>query len=175
MARAQVIILSDDDRRGASRRPLGAPATLRDTARTPLDAQLVDMSETGCLIRMDGNLAIGTGISVGVVGLPVTEATIVRRSGQVYGCAFVRPLPIGSVSGAGLGSNVVSGAFPAPLTMADMDQPTPSAVRGVTKAARRTAHWAAFIAITPLAITWIAGRALYLGITRRAPDPARDD
>lgn len=86
--------------RQAARLPIQAGATVRDDSARPLDAEVVDLSTTGCLIVVDGVVAVPSDISIGIAGIGRVSARIVRRNGQRYGCAFDQPLSDAAVLAA---------------------------------------------------------------------------
>ncbi|WP_242138438.1 MULTISPECIES: PilZ domain-containing protein [unclassified Sphingomonas] len=108
--------------RQAPRRPIHAGATVRDDRARPIDAEVVDLSTTGCLIVVDGVVAVPSDISIGIAGIGRVSARIVRRNGQRYGCAFDQPLSEGAVLAARAVQTVVpfaTGADPLPTGASD--------------------------------------------------------
>lgn len=99
--------------RQAERRPVTAGATLRDESARPVDAEVVDLSTTGCLIVVEGELTVPSDVSIGIAGIGRVSGRIVRRSGQRYGCAFDEPLSDSAVQAARAVETVVAFATPA--------------------------------------------------------------
>lgn len=104
---AQLFLQEDDaaleqgvSGRQAPRRPVDAGATIRDKDARPIDAKVVDMSTTGCLIVVDGTIAVPSSISIGIAGIGRVSAQIVRRNGSRYGCAFDQPLSDSAIQAA---------------------------------------------------------------------------
>lgn len=86
--------------RKAPRVPITAGATVRDRSARPLDATVVDLSSTGCLIVVDGTVAVPSDISIGIAGIGRVSARIVRQTGDHYGCAFDQRLSDAAVLAA---------------------------------------------------------------------------
>lgn len=99
-----------DARRG-ERVPLEADATLRAPSGEPLDAVVNDLSEFGFRVEIDGQLAIGDAVSLGLPGLGMAEAIVVRQIAGEYGCEFLRPVNAALIADAANASTVVTSAF----------------------------------------------------------------
>ncbi len=89
MLSAKLFVAASQDGRGADRRSLDAPATMRDATETPITVAVRDLSSTGVRFDCDRVLEIGQQIRIGISGLGVQAATIVHRNGG-YGCTFDR-------------------------------------------------------------------------------------
>ena len=112
---AATMFLEDPaQRRSADRMPIDASATVRPASAEPIDVVVRDLSTDGCLIETRARLDEGSTIRLGIAGVPVSEARIVRRSGQDYGCRFVRPLREADVAMAGRIETVHRGLFAEP-------------------------------------------------------------
>ncbi|WP_010218710.1 PilZ domain-containing protein [Sphingomonas sp. PAMC 26621] len=114
------LFLEDDDTvltgpsgRLAERLPVQAGATLRDDTLRPVDADVIDLSTTGCLIVVSDTLAVPSEISIGIAGIGRVSGRIVRGSGKRYGCAFDEPLSEAAVLAARAVQTVVPFATPA--------------------------------------------------------------
>lgn len=99
--------------RQAPRLPIQAGATVRDQNARPIDATVIDLSTTGCLIVVDGTVAVPSDISIGIGGIGRVSARIVRRNGERYGCAFDQPLSDAAVFAARAVDTVVPFALAA--------------------------------------------------------------
>lgn len=103
------------DNRQSDRFEVEVDATVRAAAATPLDATVSDLSETGFRATIAQDLPIGTEISIGLPGVGVIEACIVRREGSKYGCQFLVPVTPEAIAKATSVETVV--AFPSPESM----------------------------------------------------------
>jgi len=131
---AQLFLQEDDVQqaqglsgRQAPRQPIVAGATVRDESARPIDAKVLDMSATGCLIVVDGVIAVPSNISIGIAGIGRVSAQIVRRNGSRYGCAFDERLSDSAILAARAVETVVpfaTSAEPLP-TGADMTEALP--------------------------------------------------
>ncbi|MDH4744788.1 PilZ domain-containing protein [Sphingomonas sp. CBMAI 2297] len=89
---AKLEILGDIDRRGAIRFDTDSPSTLRTPDGGPIDVQVEDFSRTGFRFSSELDLPEGTLVSLGLSGAGSRAAKVVRRSGNTYGCAFMKAL-----------------------------------------------------------------------------------
>lgn len=89
---AKLEILGDIDRRGAIRFDADSPSTLRTPDGAPIDVRVEDFSRTGFRFGSELDLPVGTLVSLGLSGAGSRAAKIVRRSGNSYGCAFMKAL-----------------------------------------------------------------------------------
>jgi hypothetical protein len=105
--------------RAADRREVQAGATLRDEASLPIDAEIVDLSTSGCLIVANRDLPVPSIVTIALSGTGTFAARIVRRDGDRFGCAFVVPLPEEAVAAARAVDTVVplaAAVLPAPAS-----------------------------------------------------------
>jgi methyl-accepting chemotaxis protein len=80
----------DADRRMAERVLRSGPATLRLKDGRAIAAELVDISERGCAIRLGASAPATIGeVTITIAGLPPLRATTARRDGRDAGFAFV--------------------------------------------------------------------------------------
>lgn len=56
------------------------------------DVTIIDLSMTGFRCETSFNLRVGQLVFVTIPSLGALEATVMRRTGFVYGCQFERPL-----------------------------------------------------------------------------------
>lgn len=108
-------------RRAAERTPLSVGATIRGSGEGVCDAAVHDLSTTGCQLATEARLTAGAAISIGVAGLGVVPATVVRRVGDRYGCRFLSPVDQAAVDAAQTARTVV----PFDGTLAAMDAAPP--------------------------------------------------
>jgi hypothetical protein len=80
------------DGRWAERHPLERDATLRDPDWSPIDVTVEDLSEGGFRVTASTELAIGAEIGLGLAGIGMRQARVVRRTKSLYGCEFLVPL-----------------------------------------------------------------------------------
>lgn len=160
---ASLVFEESAERRDAQRVPVGSAATARRQS-VPIDVVILDLSRDGCLIETDAALREGMKISLGIGGIPLRQADVVRRAGGQYGCRFRVPLTADEVNRAGKVDTVRTGSF------ARRSPPTP--VSGLNRAAAGInllligAVWAlAGIVFLPLLI----GQALIGGIAGKPP------
>ena len=99
--------------RQAERLRVQAGATLRDEQSRPIDADVIDLSATGCLIVVKSKLTVPSDISIGIAGSGRVSGRIVRGSGHRYGCQFDQPLADSAVLAARAVQTVVPFATPA--------------------------------------------------------------
>jgi hypothetical protein len=119
-----------DDRRAADRVAVGAETTMRVDG-TPLSAEVEDISETGCLIRLTAGVALSVGdkVRIGLPGTGAFDAEIVRVAGNATGCRFVRPLSADQLAAAFASDVVVAGEWSPEQTPADRPDPDKLSVR----------------------------------------------
>lgn len=86
--------------RGAERVTMDRASTLRDEDDRPFDVQIEDISLTGFRLRLPFAAMVDQDITIGVPGLGVRTATIVRSEGKIAGCVFERPLDPGELQKA---------------------------------------------------------------------------
>src|SRR5262249_15740005 len=80
------------DARHGERHPVAIEATLRDADAAPFDAAIEDLSVSGFRVSVPAHLSIGDEIGIGVSGIGVRRARVVRSDGTVHGCEFLVPL-----------------------------------------------------------------------------------
>jgi hypothetical protein len=94
------------DQRDAERLPLVVGATLRDIERRPYDVRIDDLSQTGCHVTTLLGLPLQEVVTVGIPGIGMHEARLIRETAGGYGCEFIRNLAAADVQKA-LRANVV--------------------------------------------------------------------
>ncbi|MBW4331207.1 PilZ domain-containing protein [Stakelama sp. CBK3Z-3] len=146
----EAVIFRDADR--APRVRLDTEATLRDDAGYPVELTLIDLSQSGFLIRTAVELDIGEQFSIGIPGVAAHRAVVRRRDGDEYGCEFFQPLTEQEVSQAGLdtviawpGTDTADFAAHPPVT-----QRYPRRVRALIYGAGLVLSWAAVFGISRL-------------------------
>lgn len=108
---ARLFVADPDERRYSQRRAVGAEATLRTGRAIPHDVVVQDLSVSGCRFASADMFSDGARISIGIAGLGVHQARIVRREGRLHGCEFVQPLTPAQVMIAGQAQTVHRTAF----------------------------------------------------------------
>jgi hypothetical protein len=92
--------------------PVDRPATLRDSTQSPVDVAVDNLSGTGCLLRAEEDLAVDTIVSLGIPGIGVHQARIIRVDRPYYGCEFVMPISLNSVQIALKSETTIERMFP---------------------------------------------------------------
>jgi len=80
------------DGRGSKRFRVAFDATLRDPLHAPLDVVVEDLSASGFRVLTPANLAVGIEIGLGLAGIGMHRARVIRHENGAYGCEFVTPL-----------------------------------------------------------------------------------
>lgn len=83
--------LYDDDRL-AERHSVMLDGTLRNPQAEPQDVIIDDLSATGFRTVLAMGLAVGDVITLGVFGVGLRSAQVMRKSEGQYGCQFLEPL-----------------------------------------------------------------------------------
>jgi hypothetical protein len=96
----------------ADRVALGRPATMRDPARAPIDVLIENLSETGALLRTDAQLPVGSLVSLGVAGLGMQLARVVRHESRAAAVEFMVPLERPAVARAATARVISAVAIP---------------------------------------------------------------
>ncbi len=97
--------------RSAERHDLAADATVRGADRIPVDVLVADLSQTGCLFVSTQALPVGSVVTIGIAGVGLREAVIVRNQDVRFGCTFSVPLTEAEL-GAGLAESETVAFFP---------------------------------------------------------------
>jgi len=106
-----LIVQLYDSGRSAERHDLGADATVRGPDRVPIDVLVADLSRTGCLFVSTEPLQIDGIITIGIAGVGLREARIVRNQDVRFGCTFLVPLSEAELA-AGLAESETVALFP---------------------------------------------------------------
>lgn len=80
------------DSRWAERHQVERDATLRDPDWSPIDITVDNLSEGGFRATVNADLPVGAEIGLGLAGIGLRAARIVRRTDSSYGCEFLTPL-----------------------------------------------------------------------------------
>jgi len=151
-----------DSGRSAERHDLGADATVRGADRVPIDVLVADLSQTGCLFVSTEPLRIDTIITIGIAGVGLREARIVRHQDVRFGCIFLIPLTAGELA-AGLSESQTVALFPMDL-QPDADAMMPAVdkmsrrARLMVAAGLAIASWAGLLWIVAAGVRMTAGR-----------------
>lgn len=106
-----LIVQLYDSGRSAERHDLGADATVRGPDRVPIDVLVADLSRTGCLFVSTEPLGSDATITIGIAGVGLREARIVRNQDVRFGCTFLIPLTDAELA-AGLAESETIALFP---------------------------------------------------------------
>lgn len=106
-----LIVQLYDSGRSAERHDLGADATVRGPDRVPIDVLVADLSRTGCLFVSTEPLHVDGVITIGIAGVGLREARIVRNQDVRFGCTFLIPLTDAELA-AGLAESETIALFP---------------------------------------------------------------
>ena len=173
---ARLFVTDPAERRASERFPVDAFGTLRDASSRPIDVTLNDLSMDGCLMEAAAELTIGGMVRLGIAGLPLLDARVVRRddAGR-YGCEFTRRLAGRDVERAGKVETVLRGPFveidpPAPARAAPSAPARPGPFKRAAILAERSV---VTIALT-LMVAYVVTASAWLRMQRRfgAPGPA---
>lgn len=147
MAIAAKIILSDrNDRWRSPRRPLSLDATLRAGSGTPLDVRIYDLSVSGFLMEAEAELEIGNEIHIGIGGIGVSSARVIRTAGNLFGCEFRR-----AIASQDLVAAKAAEVLPLHLPDGGEDGAYPEPVVALWTPQARLA-----VTIVPAALCWVA-------------------
>jgi hypothetical protein len=80
------------DGRSAERHAVSLDGTLRDPEWNPYDVVVEDLSSSGFRMPARADLEVGAYVSLGLPGVGICPARVVRQAGDRYGCAFLVPL-----------------------------------------------------------------------------------
>lgn len=151
------------DARWAERHQVERDATLRDPDWSPIDVTIEDLSEGGFRALADAELPVGAEIGLGLAGIGLRPARVVRRTGNAYGCEFLTPL-----TGMELHAALAAPASdPIALPIAarrdidleDEDFPDrlPPLARVLAISAGAIAAWAVVLGIGWIVVAWVRG------------------
>lgn len=80
------------DIRAAERYPVVLDGTLRNARAEPQDVVIDDLSATGFRTTTASNVTVGEDITLGVFGVGLRAARVLRETDTGYGCQFLVPL-----------------------------------------------------------------------------------
>lgn len=123
-----LIVQLYDSGRSAERHDLAADATVRGADRVPIDVLVADLSRTGCLFVSTEPLAVDTIITIGIAGVGLREARIVRNQDVRFGCTFLLPLTEAELA-AGLAESETVALFPTDARHGTPDAPLPAVTK----------------------------------------------
>ena len=93
LARIELLDERDEsERRTDPRQGVGKPSTARGPDDAAVDVVVKDLSASGLSFTAAAKWEVQSRISVGLAGPGRVSGTIVRREGDIYGCAFDRAL-----------------------------------------------------------------------------------
>lgn len=114
MALAASVYRAEGSRESRVTTALGS--TVRNERREPIDATILDVSTSGFRVRVGADLSVGDEITLGLAGLGMVPARVVRQSGQDYGCEFRTPVSSQALAAALTADTLLEGRF-APLPL----------------------------------------------------------
>ncbi|UZK67743.1 PilZ domain-containing protein [Sphingomonas sp. M1-B02] len=102
------------DARSGERTEVALDGTLRSSDGIPIDIEIDEISLSGFRTSTPLALRVGDSISVGISGLGMRRATVVRQRGDSFGCRFTPSLPSNFLDGitASSGAGAMSTIFP---------------------------------------------------------------
>uniref|UniRef100_UPI0035CBA8A1 PilZ domain-containing protein n=1 Tax=uncultured Sphingomonas sp. TaxID=158754 RepID=UPI0035CBA8A1 len=77
----------------ADRLSVDLDATLRDAQARPIAVEIEDISATGFRMQTSTLLAVDDEITIGIAGLGMRPARVVRQQDTYYGCLFLESVP----------------------------------------------------------------------------------
>ena len=89
---AELILVSDDGRRGAKRRLVNFAASVRDGATQSLKIRVADLSTSGCKISSDVPLETNQEVWIKLTGMVAMRAHVVWNEDGQVGCKFCVPI-----------------------------------------------------------------------------------
>jgi hypothetical protein len=128
---------------------------MRVSERAPIDIEIVDVSVSGAAFLTRADVTVGTEISIGIPGLPLSQATVVRQIDGGYACEFSRAISPALLDQAGR-QNIVGWPkapqrAPQPAEAAEpVVEKWPGVVRVPTAIALGAIAWAALYALTQI-------------------------
>jgi hypothetical protein len=114
-----------DDTRGAERQRVALDSTLRNADAEPFDVMVEDLSATGFRVPAVADLMIGDMVTIGISGIGLRRAVVVRASDDKYGCQFLQPIDASAMTAA------MDGVINRPITFPrgrSIDIPLPAPV-----------------------------------------------
>lgn len=130
------------------RKPVSFDSTVRDPSLQPIDATVLDISGSGFRARVETPLEVSDEITLGLPGLGMVPAVVVRKAGRDYGCAFKAPVTARAIAAALAAEPVHKASFPALPPPADelATDKWPVATRVAIIGGGAAALWALIIA-----------------------------
>lgn len=149
------------DSRWGERHQVERDATLRDPDWSPIDVTVEDLSESGFRVTAPTDLAVGAEIGLGLSGIGLRQARVVRRAENLYGCEFLIPLTTAELKAALAGPPTTPVALPidSPILGEEEEHPErlPLMMRVVAISVSAAAAWAALIGVAWLAVRMVRG------------------
>ncbi len=96
----------------SEREGIEQPGTLREIGDFPVDVEVTNLSETGCLLATDATLRPGLMFTLGIPGIGIHTARAVRHGEDGIGCEFLRPISRDEIEIAKSAEIVVEARFP---------------------------------------------------------------
>jgi hypothetical protein len=148
------------DGRWAERHPLERDATLRDPDWSPIDVTVEDLSEGGFRVTAATELPIGAEIGLGLAGIGMRQARVVRRTKALYGCEFLVPLTNPELRAALAGPPTTPIALPFEAPVLDVEEHPerlPLLMRAVAIVAGAVLAWAIVLGLGWILVGLVRG------------------
>lgn len=146
------------DVRSAERHEVALDGTLRNPDWKPFDVVVDELSSTGFRVPATTHLDVGAAVSLGLPGVGMCPAQVVRRTAEQYGCVFSTPLSPDQFAAAlratAAQTIVLSPLAGAPLLQATIDAAEDRSIgmplRALAVVGLAGASWAGLIAASNL-------------------------
>ena len=128
---AKVFTEFNEERRSAERTPAHLDSVIRDGDAGAGEVVIHDISSTGFLLSTGADLGLGMVIGLGLPGVGIVRAFLVRREREMFGGKFVEPITPAEIRRALAGDPIVWGRFPSfqrPGTMLPWEEEYGSAI-----------------------------------------------
>lgn len=89
------------ERRQASRVPVALEATVRELGATGIEAQVLNISESGFMARTDHSFEVGTRVWLMLPGRDRANAVVKWTAGDKLGAEFAEPISLDDLKAAG--------------------------------------------------------------------------
>ena len=89
---AELVLVSEDGRRGAKRRLVNFASSVRDGATQSLKIRVTDLSISGCKISSEGELHTDQEVWIKLTGMVAIRAHVVWLEDGQAGCKFCVPI-----------------------------------------------------------------------------------
>lgn len=144
--------------RESERHAVALDGTLRDPEWKPHDVVVENLSSTGFRVPTETGLHVGAFVSLGLAGVGMCPARVVRLADGQIGCTFLVPLGKGELKAALDAtslrpidlSRIAKALLPEPEGKRVLDTRAPQLIRFVAVTGLAAASWAAAIGVANL-------------------------